>query len=265
MIGLFIISFIKTNNVPYLTGFIGIVGTLYFFSLSASDDKRSSQYPSLLYKYKEDYNNYIVAKFEYPIQIKKYNLEFVKSQSTLTIKNYRINLIDKLLLDATKPFSLDENSESKKKGKSEDVFLKTLKKIFKRNIYNDLIIPIQNTDKSYSPDFIYWDKEINLLIDIELDEPYDLNTGTPIHYFGKDDRRNEFFLSNGWFIIRFSEEQIIKEPEYCCDFIEKFIDSVQNHFEFSNKIYSNTKITKRKIWTKEEAYKLAYQRIREHY
>ena len=52
---------------------------------------------------------------------------------------------------------------------------------------------------------------------------------------GKDDYRNQFFLEGNWIVIRFSEKQVVQEPEQCCFFIAQAIDTISG----------NTKLCKR--------------------
>ena len=82
----------------------------------------------------------------------------------------------------------------------------------------------------YEPDFIYYDKE--LLIDIEIDEPYIFETKKPIHYFDeatqkhKDVKRNNYFNQLGWVVIRFSEKQVVENPYGCCLEIAELIEQL---------------------------------------
>jgi len=85
------------------------------------------------------------------------------------------------------------------------------------------------------PDFIYRDERTHLAIDIEIDEPY-----TPRRYpeeFPKqelkvthcieqveDEERDLLFTEVDWFVIRFSEGQVIQYPASCCKYIAQKID-----------------------------------------
>jgi DNA helicase II / ATP-dependent DNA helicase PcrA len=84
--------------------------------------------------------------------------------------------------------------------------------------------------RAYHPDFLYFDPQRRLRIDIELDEPYALRTKLPIHFVdddgtSEDDRRDYAFLEAGWVVIRFSESQAVEDAPGCArvvaDLIEK--------------------------------------------
>jgi hypothetical protein len=67
-------------------------------------------------------------------------------------------------------------------------------------------------------DFAYVDPALNLRIDVEVDEPYDLSTGEPKHclHAFDDQAWNELLLNKGWIVIRFSAQQVMQEPTSCC-------------------------------------------------
>ena len=83
----------------------------------------------------------------------------------------------------------------------------------------------------YTPDFAYIDEKTNLHIDIEIDEPYGYKSKKPLHYSGleKEKIRDEFFLDCLWIVIRFSEEQIVKYPQSCCQEIAKVINQITRY------------------------------------
>ena len=90
-----------------------------------------------------------------------------------------------------------------------------------------------------------------------------------IHYLDKpyislesvDHKRNDYIRNAGFEIIRFSEEQIFLHPMDCILFIEAFIKSITS--AKGKPDYSDEFVVKK--WTKEQAYKLAYQRFRNTY
>lgn len=119
-----------------------------------------------------------------------------------------------------------------KKGISEDSFYNHLYKAFGNKILKNHTIPFEVNRSGYMPDFVFFDKKSNLCIDIEIDEPYTNIDGVfcPIHYCYEngdiDADRNKFFVQNGWIVIRFAEEQIIKFPDQCINFLKKVISSL---------------------------------------
>jgi hypothetical protein len=83
-------------------------------------------------------------------------------------------------------------NENIKRGKTELTFLSILLKYFEGNIKVDLI-PDQGFNP-YRPDFTFVCDNSGLHMDIEIDEPYSIDEGIPIHYIGSNDNeRNAFF------------------------------------------------------------------------
>ena len=93
-----------------------------------------------------------------------------------------------------------------------------------------MVIP--NYSKPYEPDMVLFDKELNLYIDIEIDEPYDGFYRYPTHNyraeddFKQDNNRDLFFTESGWVVIRFTEKQVHKQPNECIDYIKNVINSI---------------------------------------
>lgn len=112
------------------------------------------------------------------------------------------------------------------RGRSEAAFLAHLRHHFgSANILVDCRVPIEDagvsrsrSDAWYYPDFVYRDAS-GLCLDIEVDEPYVWTTGEPHHCQGQDDARNAFFLRKQWGVIRFTEEQVMREPLLCCQVV----------------------------------------------
>lgn len=81
-----------------------------------------------------------------------------------------------------------------------------------------------------NPVFYYPDIAIainNLYIDIEIDEPYSMDSRLPIHCIGSDDYRNTYVTSQGWEVIRFAENQIVEYPEKCLSTIIDVIKHIK--------------------------------------
>lgn len=131
-----------------------------------------------------------------------------------------------------------EVDESVRKGISEIWFYKKIKKIIEPrggevsinkkvmifgNFYGHSDLePI----KYYFPDIAIIIE--NLYIDVEIDEPYTMDSKLPIHCVGSDDYRNYYLASNGWEIIRFSEQQIVEHTDKCIETIKNTIDYIVN-------------------------------------
>ena len=98
--------------------------------------------------------------------------------------------------------------------------------------------------------------------DIEIDEPYDKNLGTPTHYLENhgdrttsiDKRHNDYLTNKGWTVIRFAEEQVLNNTFECV----KFICKAQTMLETGSRLImpSHKKSFPVKKWTKEESEQL---------
>ncbi|GGR38535.1 UvrD-helicase domain-containing protein [Deinococcus ruber] len=107
----------------------------------------------------------------------------------------------------------------------------TLQQVFPGRILRRRLL---NTGTVYHPDYVYVDPAQRLRIDIELDEPYVLNTRLPIHYLDDDHKsvdhtRDQAFLSAGWPIIRFSEQQAVTDPLGCARQLADLIEQLIGH------------------------------------
>lgn len=143
------------------------------------------------------------------------------------------------------------------KGRYEESFVRFLASIFGDKITNSIEFTLPNGN-AYVPDAAYIDRASGLCIDIEIDEPYSLPDGKPIHYIGCDDYRNNYFSQKGWFVVRFAEEQVAKYPEECITFLKEFINNLAN-----GTLPSFTHKTKR--WSLAEAFAMANSSYRSNY
>ncbi|MCB9235801.1 MAG: DUF559 domain-containing protein [Bacteroidia bacterium] len=184
-------------------------------------------------------------------------------RNPLDTEEYQRSQVFQALKKATKPYKLSKTS---KKGASEDYFFSILKRRFPGMVYQNQIIEEFESFLAYQPDIIYNNKETNLLIDIEIDEPYILETREPIHYINKsgkhtDEWRDSYFNAEGWFVIRFSEEQVVNNPEECCNLLEDLILRVEKN----ERVLSGYAMQKINTWNFEEAENFSQIKYREGY
>lgn len=219
-------------------------------------EKDKLNYPTLMKQYEIKYQDYLKQKETHDIVIKvllsPYHLAKYRSGQFISWKRNR----------PIPQFNPCDEFETAKKGVSEQYFANILSMRYK--ILLDQKVPVGA--KYYYPDIII--VKDGLYIDIEIDEPYVGSDGSPIHYlegkyslFSVDEKRNDYMMNHGWEVIRFSEEQIFLHPKECLKIIDNFINAIQegkSQFE----IPSNMIVSK---WTKEQAFKLAYQRFRKTY
>ena len=229
---------------------------------------------------------YLQLMKEYNANIEIYNFQLndylnAKKEEKLPyyIEHYREKMFYEHLKKSKHPepilnsnFNLNLNI---KKGPAEIYFYNYLNKLFDENIYIDFYIDYCLTyqTKVFYPDLIIWHRITNIIIDIEIDEPYVGDTGEPIHYqidnsnvsfMNGDMDRNFAFNDCGWFVIRFAEEQVFKYPKQCYDYICSFIKIIR-----VDKIHSYKNIDffapRIKKWSFDEAQKLYLNKFRQTY
>ncbi|RUS93125.1 hypothetical protein DSM106972_097190 [Dulcicalothrix desertica PCC 7102] len=118
---------------------------------------------------------------------------------------------------------------------------------------------------SYTPDFIYTDPVTGTYIDIELDEPYVYGKEEPTHFQGYDDKRNQLFINNGWAIIRFSEEQIVRYPDSCCKELAELITYLRTDESILEDFLNIPNLPPSPHWSYSEALNMAQNNYRDTY
>jgi very-short-patch-repair endonuclease len=219
-----------------------------------------SNYPDRLQKYEQDLQNYPHKLEDYDLLKAEHDEEVKRLLSPENITEFRQRqLLD--ILKQTKPH--DGTNSKAKRGMSEAKFAKYLRRYFEDNIHERLTLSIPNSTHPYSPDFAYIDRGLNLYIDIEIDEPY--SHSQPIHYVGSDDLRNQFFISRGWIVIRFSEEQIVRYPRQCCRAIAEVIDDILGDGLELTRFETTPPLPQVKHWSRGEAIIMIKNQARDRY
>lgn len=155
------------------------------------------------------------------------------------------------------------------KGVSEERFLDRLKVYFKalENISLSFggQFPLPGSVFSYSIDLALRDRTTGLSIDIEIDEPYEGKTKQPHHCSDdeRDSNRDRFFSEGNWVVIRFAEEQVVRYPTACCDFIARSISQITGLA--MNEIDLPKKVPPIARWTTFQARQMASRQLRENY
>jgi len=130
---------------------------------------------------------------------------------------------------------LPRNGRSNQKGYKEKDFYNHLKQNIRDIEMTDnfhMVIP--NFNKPYEPDIVLFDKNLNLYIDIEIDEPYDGYYRYPTHFINPEDEikqdniRDLFFTESGWIVIRFTEKQVHCQAYECIDYVRNVLNSLYN-------------------------------------
>lgn len=205
-------------------------------------------------------------KEAYNVQLKVYNEKILHLQDPKNINSFRKNESIKIF---KKALQLIKSDFSSKRGISEDNFINELLKYFPNDIqYNKSVgFEASDVELQYQPDIIIIEPETQLHVDIEIDEPYTILDNTPIHFYNNpnDIRRNKFFQKNGWLVIRFAEEQVVRFPKECCGFIAKTISEVTGSRSFERSDLKSTHVDIIKVWSKDEAIKMSQLKYRSSY
>ena len=251
----------KTFQLSMVCSFIMIIS--FFVVGIATNRKRAyeddlRQYYNAQAKQKEYTKQYA----EYQKQLGKYQENIKDMTSEANLQTYRQKAILSFLSNRTTPVFSDCDTENVKKGISEDYFAKELSKEF--DVLTNQKVEIDET-YFYYPDILLIHN--NIYIDIEIDEPYSIDDEIPIHYIDKggysvDKDRNDDFTSEGFEIIRFSEEQIYRNPDECITVIKKFLNSFETA-DYKN--ITDPKTFSMPKWTKDDAIKMAFKKYRNCY
>lgn len=211
-------------------------------------------------KRRENVNSEEIVKNEYWGKV----IRGLNKMDSLTKENYPFILIPKTdsLILACMPF------DGTVSGVSEPLLFEKLKKLEELEseiqVLKNVSFPVKNCNYGYKPDIaIVW-KSKGICIDVEVDEPYDILSRKPIHYLDgdcSDYLRNAYFLENGWYVARVTEEQVIKKIEDVYNYISRLVFAISEDERF--KVDSDIKPVKR--WTREEAQRMAENNYREGY
>lgn len=117
----------------------------------------------------------------------------------------------------------------------------------------------------FFPDFIIKSLNYNIYIDVEIDEPYTLKNNSPTHFIEEDDSRNYTFIAKNWFVIRFTESQIVNNTENCIELIDLLMQFIISKIEGSNATFKLEFPFKESMWTEEQAHEKAMAKYRNSY
>jgi len=202
----------------------------------------------------------------YPARLAAYEQARREYGTAAATAAYRAQQLDRVLAEGTLRFRYQPTNYSPKQGRSEADFANHLRACFgEEHIHTDCGVPVHDPKLSASwfyPDFIYHD-ETGLTINIELDEPYALSDHTPIHYHGQDKDRNAYFVRQRWVVVRFTEEQVVRQPELCCKELAQLIFALNRRHYGVRFLYAS--LLPQPSWSRQQAQHLAQQQVREQY
>lgn len=205
--------------------------------MKKSEEEYKKNYPIYLQnlkKYNDLVSNVNSEKFQYRERQKR---------KTLIFENNRKQIFNNLEI-------LDDNAI--KKGISEEFFHRFLVR------YSDMTVYKSIKYSYYYPDLIL--VKNNVITILEIDEPYANETKEPIHFDNTDKNRDDYFISNNFIIIRFTEEQILNFTEECLNIINEIFECCTELKSYS-KSDSFIKIETPKL-SYQEAFDLAYSNSR---
>lgn len=222
------------------------------------------KYPELLKEHDQKNEN---LKADYKIEQKLYeqDCEKRKAEARLpeAVQKHRKEKLSNLLKNTHD----DGENHQSKEGRHEKTLRKELDVYFPGKIFTNKALLIPEHEHPYTSDITYIDADISLYIDIEIDEPYALPSGKPIHYIGctKDINRDDFFLNRNWVVIRFSEEQVVCHTRSCCKFIAEIIDELTGASTTLDRLLDVDDLPQMPQWSKEEAEVMASNKYRDKY
>ena len=152
-----------------------------------------------------------------------------------------------------------------------DDFYKILNEYFPDKVLTNYTILQSPDSKSFVPTYIVSVSDKKLYIDVEIDSPYDMESGEPTTFVKNDScefskqEHDTFFEKAGWFIVRFAEEQIVKQPISCCKYIAQTIYEIIGDDTVLQKFNTVDNIQPLDMWTYDRCLQLRQERYRENY
>lgn len=236
----------------------GFIVHFFISSEKKETNRENNRRKNAFLKEMEEYEKVLLPKFNNEYEVYKSKVKLLENDilcKKIQNDEFRLNL-----LKSKKPEKIEGNF---KKGITEEFFLGILQQCYGEKILVDSSIKSPNDNWVFVPDFVYFDKANNFIIEIEIDEPYVGSTLEPIHFIdGSDDSRDDYFLSHNWIVLRFAEEQIVTNPYGCCNIISKVVNYF---FQKQEDYFFAPELTQIKRWTSNEAEIMAFSKHRNTY
>lgn len=102
-------------------------------------------------------------------------------------------------------------------------------------VHDDYHLPTANVGRPYRPHIVILSEREGrtILIDVEIDAPYDGCFRQPTHCQSDDDSRDLFFTRRGWIVVRFAEIQVHQQPTACCGLIAQLIARLDSEYQLA--------------------------------
>lgn len=226
-----------------------------------------TKYTQANFSFKEVVTKQIISKAN-PEQTEDLRIKFYPNQFFEQGEEYSYPVVK--MPQAGSLLKLPRKGRAMGKGYKEDDFLQAIiQNITCVEVLNNVHLTIPYYNRPYEPDIVLVDKQLNLYVDIEIDEPYDGYFRFPTHEFSRDDNntivkkdatRDLFFTESGWVVIRFTESQVHLQQQECINYIQDVLNSIYN---YSLKETSNC--TSEKQWDYQQAVRWQKEHYREKY
>lgn len=276
-------------------GFLFLIfGTGTFLYLYFSHRADDSNYKQAEEKFMNDWTKYSTEQDIYKLKLLHFKKQVDTENQHLKENNeelirHRVSLLLGTLAQIKKGEPPDYRKDYKK-GVTEKYFYSKMNEWFGDKIYSGVGIPCKGLNTVFVPDFLLYDDLTNLHIAIEIDEPYSLKDKQLLHYFFETDglqvMKGDFIINQnwmpgstrpecyfrsdeitnaGWIIIRFAEEQIVRNAEGCCNYINEFITFKLYLNIDRKKLGKKATLSVCNCWTLKDANNLLNQNYRQHY
>ena len=219
-------------------------------------------------------NNKALENYEY--LMRSYNDELAaidevnrQNNDRAALARYRSHIVkEALLLTNSQLKPADQRGVD-----SDNDFYKTLNEYFPEKVLTNYTIAQSDSDTRFVPNYIVSVSDKKLYIDVEIDVPYNLETGEPEAYVSNDDSETKyvnqdhdtFFEKEGWVVIRFAEEQTVKHPRSCCKYIAQTIYEILEDDSVIQKFNTVDNIQPLNTWSYGQCAELKGLRYRETY
>ena len=219
-------------------------------------------------------NNKALENYEY--LMRSYNDELAaidevnrQNNDRAALARYRSHIVkEALLLTNSQLKPADQRGVD-----SDNDFYKTLNEYFPEKVLTNYTIAQSDSDTRFVPNYIVSVSDKKLYIDVEIDVPYNLETGEPEAYVNNEDSEKKyvnqdhdtFFVKEGWVVIRFAEEQTVKHPSSCCKYIAQTIYEILEDDSVIQKFNTVDNIQPLSTWSYGQCAELKDLRYRENY
>lgn len=180
-------------------------------------------------KHQDTFQRYLAKLETYSHQEIQYQKDLAITHSPERIREFRHNqfrnFFEKMpsnlngipLKEIDNPFSKDENGQE-----IEGViyyFGVTLQQHLSGTLYQRIKVYIPSIDYNWTPALAYIEPELNSHVAIEISSPSD-NAAIVM----RNELAERFLVDSGWVIIKFTQEQILRNPTECCKEFAKLLN-----------------------------------------